>query len=60
MKRGKVGCKRGSLAGAIEGTSLSDTIPAFDIEGGKGLDRPSNFLEVERRKMPLFHGTQPA
>jgi hypothetical protein len=35
-------------------------IPAFDIEGGKGLDRPSNFLEVERRKMAFFQGTKPA
>jgi hypothetical protein len=35
-------------------------IPAFDIEGGKGLDRPSNFLEVERRKMALLQSTKPA
>jgi hypothetical protein len=60
MKRGKVGCKRGPFAGAFECASLPDTIPAFDIESGKGLDRPSNFLEVERRKMAFFQGTKPA
>ena len=60
MKRGKVGCKRGPFAGAIEGTSLPDAIPAFDIQGGKGLDRPSNFLKVKCRKMALFQGTKPA
>jgi len=44
----------------VKGASLPDAIPAFDIESGKGLDRPSNFLKVERRIMALLQGTKPA
>jgi hypothetical protein len=46
--------KCGPLPGTVERLADASVVPPFDIQGRERLKRPTDFLERQSAKMPLF------